>query len=87
MPPTTDSISYQAKAVEDYHHFRSHAHRILAQLGRPVDAIAEEEMHRFCKGSADIQVLYYRSLRQEYSIEVQRDKYGRLGEGTWCHAR
>ncbi len=38
--------------------------------------VSDAELARFCKHAGSLVALQYRSLRQEYSIEVQRDKFG-----------
>ena len=46
-------------------------HQILHDLGRAVDSIPAEEIERFCKNSAFVKALRYRSLASEYGADVK----------------
>lgn len=56
---------YQTKAREDMEAVASHLSELLASIGRPTNAISEENLKLFCQNSAFLHVLYYRTLEEE----------------------
>ena len=57
---------YQTKARADMEALASHLSELLASIGRPTNAISEENIRLFCRNSAFLQVLHYRTLEEEF---------------------
>ena len=57
---------YQTKARADMEAVASHLSELLASIGRPTNAISEDNIRLFCRNSAFLQVLHYRTLEEEY---------------------
>lgn len=56
---------YKAKAKKDFDCLSKHVDEILKHLGRPLLTISHEERELFCKNTADIQVIRYRTIQEE----------------------
>ncbi|KAI9596629.1 NEDD8-activating enzyme E1 regulatory subunit [Syncephalis fuscata] len=59
---------YRQKAQSDYQAVQRYARHYLTQLNLPIEQIDNEEILTFCKHSAFLQVIRYRSLSDEYII-------------------
>lgn len=57
---------YQTKARADMEAVASHLSELLTSIGKPTNAISEEKIKSFCNNSAFLQVLYYRTLEEEF---------------------
>ncbi|KAI9016001.1 hypothetical protein DFJ74DRAFT_679151 [Hyaloraphidium curvatum] len=60
---------YRQKAREDTERVVSRVQQLLQEIGRPVDAVPVDEIERFCKNSAFLKVIRYRSLASEYGTD------------------
>ncbi|KAI1313843.1 NEDD8-activating enzyme E1 regulatory subunit [Mortierella claussenii] len=63
---TLQSI-YKAKAKEDVQNVSKNVEALLEPLGRAPGSISLQEIESFCKYSAFLKVIRYRSLEEEYS--------------------
>ena len=59
---------YQIKARADMEAVASHLSELLTNMGRPTNAISEENIKMFCRNSAFLQVLSYRALEEEFQV-------------------
>ncbi|KAJ3037594.1 NEDD8-activating enzyme E1 regulatory subunit [Rhizophlyctis rosea] len=72
---------YRTKAREDSKAVQRRVAALLTSVGRPSDAIAADEIDMFCKYSAHLKVIRYRSLQEEYTPKtVKSHEIGR-----WLH--
>uniref|UniRef100_A0A8C4N706 NEDD8-activating enzyme E1 regulatory subunit n=1 Tax=Eptatretus burgeri TaxID=7764 RepID=A0A8C4N706_EPTBU len=68
---------YRDKAMEDIAAVRKRVADFLLQMGRPADAISEQEIRLFCKNAAFLRLVRCRSLAVEYDPKtVSRDFLG-----------
>ena len=56
---------YQTKARADMEAVAGHLSQLLTSIGKPTNAISEEYIKLFCRNSAFLQVLRYRTLEEE----------------------
>ena len=56
---------YQTKARGDMEAVASHLSELLISIGKPTNAISEENIKLFCRNCAFLQVLHYRPLEEE----------------------
>ena len=59
---------YQSQAKRDIEAFQSHLTQILLSLGKSSNYISEEEIRIFCRCSAFMRVLNYRSISEEFRM-------------------
>ena len=59
---------YQAQAREDMEVVASHLSELLVSIGKPSNSISESDIKQFCRNSAFLRVVRYRSLIEEYQI-------------------
>lgn len=57
---------YQEQAREDIALVTSHLSSLLQSIGKPTNFIPEVEIKQFCRNSAFLRVLRYRSIAEEY---------------------
>lgn len=57
---------YHAKAREDMEAVAGHLSQLLVSMGKPASSISEIEIKQFCRNSAFLRVLRYRSLKEEH---------------------
>lgn len=62
---------YQVKAREDMEAVAGHLSQLLATIGKPTNSILEDEIRQFCRNSAFLRVVRYRSLEEEYQTPRQ----------------
>ncbi|RIB14402.1 hypothetical protein C2G38_2195249 [Gigaspora rosea] len=63
---------YRQKAKAEIAIVRSHVNKILNSIGRTSDFIHDDEIDSFCKHAAFIQVIRYRSLKEEYISDPKK---------------
>ncbi|CAG8447319.1 7759_t:CDS:10 [Cetraspora pellucida] len=68
---------YRQKAKTDIATVRSHVDKILSSIGRTSDFIHDDEIVSFCKHAAFIQVIRYRSLKEEYISDPKKSDIDR----------
>lgn len=56
---------YQSRAQQDKEAIKNHLNQILLSLGKSCNYISEEEVSLFCRNSAFLRVLKYRSIEEE----------------------
>lgn len=57
---------YQAQAREDVEVVASHLSQLLVSIGKPSNSIPESDIKQFCRNSAFLRIVRYRSLEEEY---------------------
>jgi len=57
---------YQAQAREDVEVVASHLSQLLVSIGKPSNSIPESDIKQFCRNSAFLRLVRYRSLEEEY---------------------
>lgn len=73
MPST---YSYKTKAKQDVQEVLSRVKFLLEKLGLASDTIAVQEVETFCKFSAFLKVIRYRSIADEY-LNPKKEEIGR----------
>lgn len=62
---------YQAQAQEDVKAVASYLGQLLLSIGKPVNYISEHDIKQFCRNSAFLRVLQYRSIPEELIMPNQ----------------
>lgn len=76
--------SYRTKAREDSKAIQRRVAALLTSVGRASDAISNDEIDLFCKYSAHLKVIRYRSLQEEYKAETAKGHdIGKVARYVW----
>ncbi|XP_065843401.1 NEDD8-activating enzyme E1 regulatory subunit-like [Oscarella lobularis] len=65
---------YQAKAMEHATCVKERVYRLLDEMGKPRDSIADEDVKLFCKNAHFLRVIRCRSLGEEYARETAKSQ-------------
>lgn len=71
-------FSYRQKALSDLEAVKSRVRNLLREIDVPEDTVPDKMIDDFCKNAAHIQLLRYRTLRDEYVTAPSKDTIGML---------
>ena len=70
--------SYRQKALADLDAVKSRVRNLLREIDMPEDTVPDKMIDDFCKNAAHIQLLRYRTLRDEYINAPCKETIGML---------
>lgn len=76
-------FSYRQKALSDLDAVKSRVRNLLREIDMPEDTVPDKMIEDFCKNAAHIQLLRYRTLRDEYVTAPSKETIGMLVSMIW----